>query len=539
MGGGGGNISQIFDEAIASNGFIYTNAQLLQALDKKAGRTTHYHPGFAITSTQLLRAIDELDIGASSEGLKSILGAVYKIADKDTDNITEPVTIEDVGKAVSDLGSDLTSILNDLKATVGDSSKATTATIEDISEIITTYLSVTTVNLLKAVYEKTGKDPETVTGTVTTKDISEAIAEIDVASSLDVYNEHNNEYIAYNISSITRLPEDVSTLKILRVMDCPNINEIPDINSMTSLTTINLSGSTLKNFTAWDTLIGSYIYDGNSHLHPSGLFLLAEQYNLVHITMPDSYTEVGEYAFHICPKLQSISMPGVISVGALSVCGCVSLTSLDLPECKSVGISSFQNDFRLTYVNIHLCTNVEMHAFHFCLFLPSIALPICTSIGEYAFSTCSFLASVVLPDTLSSVGGEAFENSENITTLDIVLRTTGGNNISTMCSSTLVKDSSGYATRFTLRSNSTLNVYLGSELFDEENGVATQDGGWQSFLEGLFSLTKTGINSDWGENITTANLYLNGTGVDEAAVSGYTGYPGIFTIDYDTEQPYA
>ncbi len=60
---GGINIPQIFDEAIASNGFIYTNAQLLQALDKKAGRTTQYHPGFSITSAQLLRAIDELEVG--------------------------------------------------------------------------------------------------------------------------------------------------------------------------------------------------------------------------------------------------------------------------------------------------------------------------------------------------------------------------------------------------------------------------------------------------------------------------------------------
>ncbi len=124
----------------------------MQALEKKAGRTTQYHPGFAITSAQLLRAIDELEVGTSSGELKSILQDIYEIIDKDTDNITEPVTIADVSKAISDLGSDLTSILEEL-------------------------------------YKKIDKNFGEVTGTVTTKTISDAIDEIKVASSLEIYDE--------------------------------------------------------------------------------------------------------------------------------------------------------------------------------------------------------------------------------------------------------------------------------------------------------------------------------------------------------------
>ncbi len=151
---GGSNIPQIFDEAIASSGFIYTNAQLLQALDKKAGRTTHYHPGFPITSAQLLRAIEKLEVRGSS---------------------------------------------------------------------------------------------------------------------LEIYDEHNNEYIGYNISSITKLPADVSTLEVIRIIDCPSITTIPDINKMTNLRVIDLSGSTMSS--GCDSIMYT-------------LKTLAKN-NLAHITMPD------------------------------------------------------------------------------------------------------------------------------------------------------------------------------------------------------------------------------------------------------------
>ncbi len=206
-------------------------------------------------------------------------------------------------------------------------------------------------------------------------------------------------------------------------------------------------------------------------------------------------------------------MPGVTTVGDYAFWGCDSLASINIP----------------------LCTTVGKYAFYGCDSLTSINIPLCTTVKTYALRNCTSLSSIVLPDTLSRVITLAFGDCDNITTLGIVLRTPGRNNISTMCSSTLVDNKSYFA----LQADSTLNVYLGSELFDETSGVAVQDG-WQSFLEGLFSLTKTGINSSWGSNITRANLYLNGTELDETTVSGYTGYPGIFTnIDYNTEQPYA
>ncbi len=276
----------------------------MQALEKKAGKTTQYHPGFSITSAQLLRAIDELDIGASSGELKSILEAIFQVVGESEPNLPEPITTT------------------------------------DISVTISTCFPVTTVDLLKAVYEKIGKDPETVRGTATTTRVKNAVSSIETDSSYYVVYSTSlpdsirtlgiyGTYISVD-PNIDALPSDIDPTKITHLFlnNCSKITGFTNLDSMISLRSIDLTGISVSD---WNSVIGRHDPDGDAIYTPLGLALLAKQYNLAHIIMPNSYTTVGDYVCYNCTKLQSINLPGVTSVGDGAFWGCKSLASLTIP----------------------------------------------------------------------------------------------------------------------------------------------------------------------------------------------------------------
>ncbi len=352
----------------------------MQALDKKAGRTMHYHPGFSITSAQLLRAIDELDIGASSKGLKELLKKLYTVVGEDDNNLTDPVTTD------------------------------------TITDAIATYFPVTTPNLLQAIYDKIGNG-KTASGTTTTADVKDAISSIP-----SYYWDSVNGILAAVNLTVDTFPTTIAPtdIKELHLRYCPALTDIPNLNLMTNMTTIDLGGSTVKDFTEWDTLIGSYSYnyDGNRSYHPSGLSHLAEQKNLAHIIMPDSYTSVGNNAFYYCSKLQSINMPGVTSVGDYAFYKCTSLVSIELPKCESVGTIAFCDCSSLTSIELPLCTSVGYNAFDACYALASVDLPLCTKIGQFVFNSSAALQSLTLHPIFSegnvSISGELTDGTGHI-----------------------------------------------------------------------------------------------------------------------------
>ena len=88
-----------------------------------------------------------------------------------------------------------------------------------------------------------------------------------------------------------------------------------------------------------------------------------------------SNDEIGEYAFHDCSGLTSLTLPaGITSIGSRAFSYCHELTSLTLPD----GI---------------------------------------TSIDDNTFSSCSGLTSLTLPDGITYIGGEAFYGCSGLTSL--------------------------------------------------------------------------------------------------------------------------
>ncbi len=85
------------------------------------------------------------------------------------------------------------------------------------------------------------------------------------------------------------------------------------------------------------------------------------------ITIPNSVTSIGDFAFTGCVNLTSITIPNsVTSIGWYAFYGCSSLTSITIPDSV-------------------------------------------TSIGDEAFKDCSSLTSITIPDSVTFIGNAAFD----------------------------------------------------------------------------------------------------------------------------------
>ena len=136
-----------------------------------------------------------------------------------------------------------------------------------------------------------------------------------------------------------------------------------------------------------------------------------------------SNDEIGEYAFHDCSGLTSLTLPaGITSIGRSAFVGCSGLTSLNLPAgITSIGSSAFEGCSGLTSLTLPAgITSIGDDAFCGCSGLTSLTLPAgITSIGDDAFWGCSGLTSLPLPATITSIGNCAFYICSGLTSLTL------------------------------------------------------------------------------------------------------------------------
>ncbi len=190
--------------------------------------------------------------------------------------------------------------------------------------------------------------------------------------------------------------------------------------------------------------IGSYAFYGCSSLTsitiPDGVTSIGDWAfdgcsSLTSITIPDSVTSIGDSAFDGCSSLTSITIPdGVTSIGDWAFDGCSSLTSIDVDEQNKVyadvdGVLFSKNMTELiqfpaakggAYKVPDSVTSIGGWAFQGCSSLTSINIPdSVTSIGDYAFYGCSSLTSINIPDRVTSIGDYAFYGCSSLTSINI------------------------------------------------------------------------------------------------------------------------
>ena len=186
----------------------------------------------------------------------------------------------------------------------------------------------------------------------------------------------------------------------------------------------------------------SVTYSGTTYSVTSiGDWAFHQCISLTSVSIPNSVTSIGHSAFEDCSSLTSITIPNsVTSIGGNAFSYCSSLTSpiynahvfafmptsysgaYIIPEgIEAIAGGAFFDCNSLTSVTIgNSVTSIGEGAFANCSSLTSVTIPnSVTSIGMYAFHQCSNLTSVTIPNSVTSIGEAVFQDCSSLTSVTI------------------------------------------------------------------------------------------------------------------------
>ncbi len=136
------------------------------------------------------------------------------------------------------------------------------------------------------------------------------------------------------------------------------------------------------------------------------------------LSIPDSVTSIGDYAFSNFDSLKSVEIPdSITSIGCSAFADCSSLTSAIIPDSViSIGDNAFNYCTRLEYIEIgNGITEIADSMFYNCRSLTNLTMgDNVIRIGDYAFAACYSLANISIPDGVTTIGEGAFKNCEKL-----------------------------------------------------------------------------------------------------------------------------
>lgn len=212
-----------------------------------------------------------------------------------------------------------------------------------------------------------------------------------------------------NLTSVT-LPNSVTSIEKTAFAKCTQLSELNIPSS------VNHIGENAFNNTLWyDNQLPGVVYAGKVAYKYKGT--MPEDTSII---LEDGCTGVANQAFYECEGLTSLTMPNSVTVigeWAFSKSG---LTSVKISNMlTSIGYSAFSDCSNLTSVDIpNSVTEIGEWAFSNCTSLASVTLPNgLTKINSYTFRFCGGLTSLVIPDLVTSIGYSAFEGCSGLTSI--------------------------------------------------------------------------------------------------------------------------
>ena len=153
------------------------------------------------------------------------------------------------------------------------------------------------------------------------------------------------------------------------------------------------------------------------------------------MTIPNSVTSIGTYAFNNCRSLTSISLPdSVSSIGTYAFYGCIRLTDITIPNSvTSIEESTFAYCHGLTSISFPSSVAAIKNSAFRESGLTSIMIPkSITSIGKYAFSSCRGLKSITVES-----GNTTYDSRDNCN----AIIETASNTLIAGCNYTIIPNS--------------------------------------------------------------------------------------------------
>ena len=155
-----------------------------------------------------------------------------------------------------------------------------------------------------------------------------------------------------------------------------------------------------------DCPLETVIFGDHVQTIPSGI--VHNKPLLRNVTIPNSVTSIGCFAFQNCTGLTQVTLPeSLITIEGYVFDGCTSLTSITIPDAVTeIGNSAFYGCSALSELIIgNSLDEIGENAFENCTELTSVYLPnSVTTIGKRAFCNCSKLALVTLGSGVTLIG---------------------------------------------------------------------------------------------------------------------------------------
>ena len=210
----------------------------------------------------------------------------------------------------------------------------------------------------------------------------------------------------FSLTSVT-IPNGVTDIGYDPFYDCSSLT---NVNIGTGVTNMNIRGA----FQSCPSLTTITVDPQNSMLSSAnGVLFDKAQTTLLRFpqdkiggyTIPDTVTNIRDFAFSDCNSLTNITIPGsVMSMGWQVFSSCTALKSITIGN----GVNS-----------------IGVGAFEFCTSLTSIIIPnTVTSIASETFKSCTNLTAVYFQGNAPSIGPSVFYDANN-TTVYYLLGATG------------------------------------------------------------------------------------------------------------------